>query len=114
MFRFATKRDAAAALLDFLRATATGHGVLPTKVTVADYLSEWLNAVDLTWRSWSWPQATTGSSCAAMGYPTSGRSSDVAAPGPPDRHRPHVACPRRPRGPSVFSHDRADGAPDFV
>ena len=43
---FATKRDAEAALRDFLSVAATGQVVLPTKITVADYLAGWLDAVE--------------------------------------------------------------------
>ena len=43
---FATKRDAEAALRDFLSVAATGQVVLPTKVTVRDYLAGWLEAVE--------------------------------------------------------------------
>ena len=43
---FATKRDAEAALRVYLSAADTGQVVLPTRVTVGDYLTRWLDAVE--------------------------------------------------------------------
>jgi integrase len=43
---FATRRDAEAALRVFLTAADTGLVVLPTKVTVGEYLAGWLDAVE--------------------------------------------------------------------
>ena len=43
---FPTKRDAEAALRAFLATIDTGLVVLPTRITVGDYLAGWLDAVE--------------------------------------------------------------------
>lgn len=43
---FTTKKDAEVALRAFLATIDTGQVVLPTKVTVGDYLAGWLEAVE--------------------------------------------------------------------
>jgi hypothetical protein len=76
---YRTKRDAERALTELLAAKDSGSYVEPTKQTLADFVTEWLAAVESTIRPSTHHSTPTTGTCDCTSCPTSAHCSYAAS-----------------------------------